>query len=135
MRQYRGKTKDGKWVYGYLDWERVEYGDDKEYAIHTGHDGGFEEYYVVNIESVGQDTGLKDIYEGDKFRGAKSGTIYWVVFRDGEYILVYDSDSPPMKARQHCTLRYAIHNLDIDKIGTIHDDSPQKIASPEQGSD
>lgn len=76
MRQYRGLTKDGKWVYGNLIWnngmpfivgEVVESCD--EYI-------SFEFWWPVIPETVGQQTGLTDsnrteIYEGDRVKSTR----------------------------------------------------------------
>lgn len=79
-------------------------------------------FLEVHPESVGQSTGLKEtwegkveIYEKDKFKGKESGTIYTVVFKDGEYTLVYDH---PTLGKEHlyCSLRYALNNSDIEMI-------------------
>lgn len=92
----------------------------------------FVELLIPVIEStVGQATGMKmnevEIWEGDKFQGKDTGNIYWVVFRNGEYILVYDCKSSPVKAYQFCGLSYAIHNTAIEPIGTIHDKEPEDV--------
>lgn len=90
MRQYRGLTKDGKWVYGYYcDLGGLSY--IAEYSVGAGRDvsgkiiGGWIE---VIPETVGQSIGRKDendeeIYEGDKVKikpmylGFMEGVVSW----------------------------------------------------------
>lgn len=87
MRQikFRGKRiDDGEWIYGYLDDVQEQYG----YAtINYVFDDG-EEYWEscdhVDVNTVGQYTGLKDcndnkIFEGDIFDigGLLKGVITW----------------------------------------------------------
>jgi hypothetical protein len=140
MRKYRGKTKDGKWVYGYV-FESIP---GRPYIIQPHSkivsllqlDYGLtispslEQICEVIPSTVGQQTGLTDkhgvdVYEGTRFRGMDSGTVYTVVFREGEYILTYECTSPPDKDRHHCGLRYALHNLALERISNIHD-TPEK---------
>lgn len=77
MRQSRGKTKGGKWVYGWYcevlgyhyiipnDADIVGVKPPSTYGTY-GTIGSIE----VIPESVGRSTGLKDYYEGDLFKGA-----------------------------------------------------------------
>lgn len=131
---YRGKpVAGGEMVKGCL----LEYTFLGEHMCYIT-DASVEDYvplakrHVAVIPStVGQATGLKmnevEIWEGDKFQGKDTGNIYWVVFRDGEYILVYDCKSPPAKAYKFRALHYAIYNSAIEPIGTIHDKEPDNV--------
>lgn len=137
---YRGKVKSSdpviskRWAYG--DKVTVEgrtfiIPDDAK--IGTGPAPfGREDIIVGFVEvipaSVGRSTGLKDrqngnreVYGGDLYRGHRSGTIYRVAFGDGEWSLVYDSISPPIKNRIHCTVHFAISNLGIKYVGNTTD--------------
>lgn len=84
MRQFRGKTKDGKWVEG-------NYAYDSNRNKHWIVPSDFEKDFVEVIpSSVGQDTGLKDskdkaIYEGDivqPYAYRKTKDFYGIVIFD-----------------------------------------------------
>ncbi len=81
MRQYRGLTKEGKWVYGW-----ITYGDKPPMARMYGPKG-----YIAEVipESVSQFTGLKDKngtdlnwWEGDIFARASDRKVEGVIIYD-----------------------------------------------------
>ena len=72
MRDYRGKTKEGKWVYGDL----IHYPGGM--AIVKCGEFTVKSSFEVIPESVGQDTGLKDkndkmVFEGDIYKDYYAG--------------------------------------------------------------
>lgn len=140
----RAKTKTGEMVYGYYfatagsdhfgpsHYIVVEKVHDRKSLTFSVGGQGFS-CYKVDPKTLAWNTGVEDSkgnivwgckeYEpgrmsdgGDKFKGNLSGTTYAVVYRDGEYILVYDSESPPVDNYKHCSLYHGIANLDLEII-------------------
>ena len=125
--KFRGKRKDnGEWVEGCLDWERAE-GRSKAYFIHTGYDGGLEEFYEVDPATVGQFTGLKDkngkeIWESDLVRLTSQyetdepvDCVVQVVFREGAFRLNY------FNMLISANIAASAGNWGIEVIGNIHE--------------
>ncbi len=80
MRQYRGKTKDGLWVYGYLFkvWEKA--------YILWGTTNDIPDMLEVIPETIGQPIGLKD--KDGKDLGWWEGDLF--LFNAGNYKIVKD---------------------------------------------
>ena len=99
-RPYRGKTKDGKWVYGHY-YIKHRHLIKPRHIISEPHPMGDE--YEVIPSTVSQSTGeyddnKKEIYKGDLFRtsdkhGFASNCIAEVVFVDGAFaVQLYRGD-------------------------------------------
>ena len=85
--KFRGKTLNGEWLYGDLEYDRK-----KDMArIHKyNKDGIYERQYIVNTETVGQFTGLydkngKEIYEDDIVMWDVDNRLYLVAFLGGMF--------------------------------------------------
>jgi hypothetical protein len=118
--EFRGLTKyEREWVYGTLEWESNLPDGNVEWIIHTGLDGGLEEFYEVIPETVGQDIDREDkngkaVYVGDVI-GLNCGCcFYTIAWENGAFIPKDDGHSQ-------------VHSEDIDVwafefevVGNIH---------------
>lgn len=125
--EFRGKTKDDRWVYGYLIADGIT---DKYYIFQKGNccnenDVIGEEGYLhictfeVILETIGQYTGLEDkngtkIYEGDIVFVTEEADIATICWDEGTamFIIVFDS---------WCTNFDHFNGEDLEVIGNIHD--------------
>ena len=128
-RNYRGMTKEGKWVYGnYCNLAGLSY--IATYPVGAGEDADgkiIANWIKVLRKTVGQSTGLKDkngkgkeAYDGDRIaiRNPKPfASIYYEIrFNDGRWEMasIEDEDTPRNT--------YALYDWpDFEIIGTIHD--------------
>ena len=127
--EFRGKTKGGRWVYGfYLNYSAFEegLGDSTEIVRHSikRYDGGDIEDVIP--ESVGQYTGLKangvKIFEGDivKFKAIRGYDAYGKILWDEKKAAFYSIGK--RKAHRHyTTISYMRDTVGIEVIGNIHD--------------
>lgn len=120
MRQYRGRIKDSTvWVYGY--YTKSPQGIARIWSPITKDNGESYLYdYVVDPETVGQSTGLKDkngheAYEGDIFVDLTDGYRWSIAYMDGYYCAISGDET--------LMLHEFLENgkLDAETIGNIHD--------------
>lgn len=134
--KFRGKTKDGEWVYGSLCTNPY---DDDDVEI-VDHSKVFLPRESVLPDTIGQYTGLKDangkeIYEGDLVRTAFSERVFGMVawHSDGYFYLlesdciINDYGESPHSALGE-VIKFVIDDTPsrIQVIGNIHD-NPELI--------
>lgn len=120
---FRGKTKDGEWVFGHYLTE-VGRGIDRcsDDTIHFIKDKFGTQ--IVDSETIGQFTGLTDkngikIFEGDKIRGISNNPFSMGQCR--EYAVIWGIDHWHIEYT-HFTLQELFNycNNNIEIIGNIH---------------
>ncbi len=137
MRQYRGLTKDGKWVYGWYT-EAEDYYKEKKHFIILNNSrfypfvDGDEKViepreYSINIievipETVGQATGLKDKNGKEGYQSnialCSDGEYGCVVWKDAGWFLKKRSKTHTDEWYAYIDLSYCIGTLEF--VGTIH---------------
>ena len=134
MRMYRGKTKEGKWVYGWYVREAYTnlHGDCKiKHVIHVPHEGvGLTEEIEVIPETVGQSTGIEDsnnkeIFADDIMRLAlhsgvvRYGVVKWVNNHCGFILDVYKASDGETGCHSVGYSGSAVRSLTVE--GNTHD--------------
>jgi uncharacterized phage protein (TIGR01671 family) len=124
---FRGKrVGTGEWLYGHYV---RQYGADMIYLPYgVDHEQGFD-YYHIDIETVGQYTGLTDrngtrIFEGDicRFREWSQGDMCWIGEVHYEHQQFVISGYPNKECESPFLLvmsRFISDNIEV--IGNIHD--------------
>jgi hypothetical protein len=122
---FRGKTGDGKWIYG--DYQRVvNFGDTviQHCIVETKSKFDIIEIYKVIPESVAQFTGLidkngKKIFEGDIVTGRFLHSLpinSFIAFRNGAFGLLWDR-----AGAETFDAFTSLCNIEYEVIGNIHD--------------
>lgn len=125
---FRGKTPDGRWVYGDLVKDPCEIHGEKytEYIIRGYGEftvNGNEFFELVTAKTVGQYTGLKDktgemIFEGDLIRTTNNG--FNISKQEMRGIVEY-VNCVFVGNRKNMAQDISLRSSDLEIIGNIHD--------------
>lgn len=148
---FRGKNRDGVWLYGDLrqnanaiETDGINLGGDTFIEPHEHGDVLYSpDYYAVNPDTVGQFTGMMDrsgngvkIFEGDIVKTREIGQLVIgktytgsdlircgvVGYASGKFEVIYSSKSPSKYSHEDSlTLDDAVLNYEVIVIGNIHD--------------
>lgn len=134
--EFRGKRiEDDKWIYGYYWYVEEHYANPIENKIHfiKSKNNGID--YGIDIETLGQYTGLKDkngtkIFEGDVFEEERDEIRGVVVFENGAFKIKWYGIKTVLKEYGYDdggwgeieTESFDMYYVDkMEVIGNIHD--------------